>query len=398
MRNEVQHTHIFSGLFIKSPQLSNILSRINIGVTNTATVWTSKILAIPITNHFAHIADFTRIARINYNKRDTSKFSLVFKKRTELGESPGVMSSSLSFSYRSSFSDVGQVFNSNPFSFGYSLFYNSLCYGVIGNSGESLFSAFKPFQELSASCCAFALNGFTHFEIFISNLVQLFRIKTCSIRKCSYVGYSKIHPYKFLNIFNIIFRNFNSLKKIKLAFFINKVCFPFDIRQIFRIMAKKRYFQSAVNRPNGGNLFFNIIRKNTRIISNSTKRFKSSLNFFVKFISINYLTNTTNKHLGRKLSNLFQGVINEMVNLKLVKNFLFPYHIGNLVTGIISLFKSCQKRFCLFIRRKKFYLQGKFHSDNIYQMFEYVKRNLLRKEDGQFIRQLKQAVSLPCFL
>ena len=88
MRNKVQHTHIFSGWFTKHPQLGNILGSIYIGISNIATVWTTKVLAVSITNRFTHIADFGSIFRVDHNKGNTCKPGLIFKKGTKLSKSP----------------------------------------------------------------------------------------------------------------------------------------------------------------------------------------------------------------------------------------------------------------------------------------------------------------------
>src|SRR3990167_572095 len=67
MRKKIQHTHIFSAWFTKQAQLGNIISRIYISISKIATVWTAKVLAIPITNRFTNIAGFAGILRINHN-------------------------------------------------------------------------------------------------------------------------------------------------------------------------------------------------------------------------------------------------------------------------------------------------------------------------------------------
>ena len=113
MRNKIQHTNIFSGLFTKSPQPGDIPGGIYIRLSDIATVWTTKVLTIPVTNHLAHITDFARIARINHNKRDTDKFRLIFKKRAELRKSPRVVFPSLCLSNLCSFPDMGQILNGN---------------------------------------------------------------------------------------------------------------------------------------------------------------------------------------------------------------------------------------------------------------------------------------------
>lgn len=397
MRNKVQHIHIFSGRFTQRPQLGNIFSCIYICISNIATVWTGKVLAVPITNRFAHIAGFAGKFGVNHNKKNTSKFSLIFKERTQLSKSPRVVSSPLCISNSGSFPDVGQVFNSNTNIKRLGFLYDLFCYRVIGNSCVSLFSALKPSQKLFTSSRAFALNTATHFEIFISNFIQTSRTKKSSIGKSSNVGYTKIHSYKFFNIFNIFFRDFYSLEKIKLAFLCNKVSFSFDIRKIFRIMADKRNFKPSINRPDGNFLTVLLIGKNTSIISNCTKRLKIPFLSLIRLIGINNLTNTSNKGLSGKSGSIFDFSIYKVVKSKLVESFGLPSYIRNLIAGFVTLFNGIHQRFSLLVSRQKSYLQSKFHSGSIYQMFDLVKQNHLERR-GRFLRRLKQAVSTPRFL
>ena len=169
MRNKIQHTHIFSGLFTKSPQLSNILGGIYIRI-GIATVWTTKRRTFSITNHFANIADLTRIMGINHNEGNTYKLGFIFKKGTKLSKSPRVMSSSLCFSNFYSSPNIGQVFNGNSFISKPGLLHDTFTDGMIGERGMSFFSAFKPFQAFSTAGRVFALERFPRLKIFISTL------------------------------------------------------------------------------------------------------------------------------------------------------------------------------------------------------------------------------------
>jgi hypothetical protein len=148
---------------------------------------------------------------------------------------------------------------------------------VVGNVGESLFFAFKPFQKLLASCRAFALNRASYLEILIPNFIKLFRAKGSSIRKGCNVFLSKVYPNKLFDVFNILFRNLYSLKQIKLAFLCNKVCFSFDIRKIFRIMADKRDFKTTIYRPDRSD--YSLVRENAGVIGNGSERTERTLFF-----------------------------------------------------------------------------------------------------------------------
>ena len=377
MRNErFQHTHIFSGRVTDRPQLSNIFRCINVSICDIAAVWTTKMLAFSITKKLAYIASLRSVARINYDKRHTGTTCLVFEKGTKLKERPGIMSSSLSFSDRCSFPDVGQILNRNAFVFGYSLFHNSFADGVVGDSGMSLFTPFQPFQKLAASVRAFALNAATHLKIIISNFIQFLRSKGSSVGKGGNIVYTKIHPNKFFNIFNIFFRNFNGLKKVKLTLLINKVCLAFDVWKKLFIVTNKGDFQSSINRPDRYGHSF--IGKNTGVIGNSSKRLKESLSFLVGFIGVHNFADAPDNYLSRTTSGLFQVVVNKIVKLELVKNLFLPYGCRNLITGRIRFFYGCQKRLRLILYWEKLYLKCKFHSFNIF-IYKRKSRTILKK-------------------
>src|SRR3990167_1944563 len=371
MQKRTKHIRLFRVVY-RHPQLSNILCGIYIRIRNIATDCAAKVFTVSITNMLTGIAGLACIMRVHNCNGNTNESCLIFKKGSQLIKSPGVMLSSLRFADRCSSPYASQVLNGNPFILVYRPSYNALADRMVNDSGMSLFSAFKPFQEPSASFCAFALDAATHLKIVISNLIERFRTKTCSIGECCNICYSKIHTYKFFNVLNIIFWNFNGLEKIKLAIFYHKISLPFNVWKIFVIVAKKRDFQSAVNGPERNN--HALVGKNARIVGDGAEERKRPFLFPVKFIGINYFTDATYNHLSGKTSSPFQVVIHKMVNFKLIKDFIFPYHIGNLITNCIAISQRSYQRFGLFITRKKFYLQCQFHGLSIIQILEKVKK------------------------
>lgn len=354
------------------PQLCNVLGGINICIRDIATVWTTEVLAFSITNTLAHIADLACIAGVDRKKKNTIKPGFVFKKGAKLRKCPRVMFSPLTLPDSGSFSDVGQVLNGNPHSKVSGLFYNALTDRVVGNSGESTFSALKPFQKFSASLRAFALNGATHFEKLVSGCIQLIGTKRRSIGKHSNVGHAKVHTDKGFNVLNILFGDFNCLEKIELTFLCHKVCFPFDIWKKLFIMADKGNLQPAVNRPDRGGLSF--IRENAGIVGDSSKRLKRTLLSPVKFVGINHLTDAAYEHLSRKTGSFLKIMINKVVSLELIENFLIPDNLRNVIANCIARFHGSQKRFSLFLCWYKFNLESEFHKFMITQTLEKVKK------------------------
>src|SRR5208282_3319202 len=196
MDRRTKHIRLFRAVYNR-PQLSNILSGINVRISNIATACALKKLAVSIANTFTHTTSFAGIARVNNSHNNPITLSLVLKERSQLCKGPRVMLSSLRLSDSSSLSDMCQVFNGYSFDFRHGLLYDAFTDSVIGDSGVSLFSAFKPFQELLSSLRAFALNTSTNFEILISNFIKVFRIITCPIGENGNASYTKIYSNKF---------------------------------------------------------------------------------------------------------------------------------------------------------------------------------------------------------
>ena len=376
MQSRAKHIRPF-GMVYNHPQLGDVSGGINVSVRDVTTVCAAKVFAFSITEMFAHATGLARIVRVNHNQWDTGKMGLVFKKRTKLAERPRVMFPSLSFSDRRSVSNSSQVLNCNALLFDFGLTYNVLCYRVIGDSGMSVFFTGEPFQELFSSFRAFALNGSTHLELFVSNSVQIIRTKVRSIGKRGYVRDPKINTNKLFNVGNFFFGNLNSLKQVKLTFSGNKISFPLDIGNVLGIVADKWHLQSATHRPDRNRIFF--IRKNAIIIGDCTQRFKVAFTFLVKFIGIGNLGDAPDKHLGRQSRASFEAMVHKAMKFKLIECLFTPRNIRNFITDLVASLDSFQERCSLFICRQELYLQRKFHALNIFQVFEKVKGNFNKK-------------------
>ncbi|GFP40202.1 hypothetical protein HKBW3S47_01898 [Candidatus Hakubella thermalkaliphila] len=202
-----------------------------------------------MTNHLANITGLASVSWVDHDKRNACEPGFILEKKTKLRKGPRMVFSSLNFPNFCSLSNASQILKSNSHIERFSFFYNLLCYSVIGHRGESCLSTFKPFQAFSAARRAFALKRLPCSRISVPHLIKLFRIILNSIGKSSDIVYPKIHANKFFNVFNIFFRNLNSLKKKKLPLPINEIRFPLDVGKIPGIVANKATSQSAIDRP-----------------------------------------------------------------------------------------------------------------------------------------------------
>src|SRR5690606_29609618 len=210
------------------------------------------------------------------------------------------------------------------------------------------------------------------FNNSVCSFVQLYTISFFTkIQKNPKQSKLKRYTDKGFNIFHVILHYINRLKQVKLTFLVNQIRFTFDVREVIGIVANERHFEPSANRPDRN--FITFVRKNTTVIGNAAKWFKSAFNFSVQFVSISDLRNTSYQHLCGKIRRTFQGVIDFVVNFKLVKHLLFPRYFRNGITNCIRFFNGLKKQISLFFGRQKFNLQCKFHNTNLLQIFEITK-------------------------
>ena len=184
--------------------------------------------------------------------------------------------------------DPFQVLHGDARTQGDSLTDNALADGVIGNGGESRFSALKPFQTFFTAGRAFALERASRFEVFVSYSVELFRAILSSIGKRGNVVHAEIHTDKLLHVLDGVLGDLHGLEQ-KLAFSIDQVGLSLDVGKVLPVMAEERHTQPSIDGPDRHGIHF--VRKNTLIISNCSKRFKDTLRFLDISGMMNVLVN-----------------------------------------------------------------------------------------------------------
>lgn len=139
------------GVYI--PPCSNILSGVNVCVSDITTVCTTKVLTIANTDMTTFVARLGSIGRRYYSNLYSRPLALVFEERTKLGKVPRIASSSESLVASLGVhtpSDILQVLNGYTLVFSLCLCYKTFAYVVVYNGSESSFTSFQPFQQLMA--------------------------------------------------------------------------------------------------------------------------------------------------------------------------------------------------------------------------------------------------------
>ncbi len=355
----------FFGHVYGCPKQCYVLSCIIISIEHRIAVVTRKLFSPPATYMEAIRARFTCEGPGNNNQGNTIKLALVCKELSKLVKAPPAYfrSKLLSFLIGRE-SNVFQILNGDPFLFGFGQFNNSFTNGMIDNRSVCSLFPGKPFQELLSAFRAFGLNRTPNLLSFFSVFLKLFRIKRLSIADSGNINKPHINTYKFLNIFNIFIRDLNGLHNKKLSLFVHQIGLSFDVRKIIAVMANKWNLLTATNTPDRNNITW-LIAKNPAIIRDGPQWSEGPFGFLVNFISIRHFGDTANKYLGRKLRGFFKLVIAPVMDLVLIKYFLFPYNIRHSIANHVRFFDRLQKRFGLFTRWQKLYFKRQFHYPKI---------------------------------
>lgn len=179
-------TRFFRRVYRNAP-CSNVMSSVNICITNIATIYAAKILAFPKRVFFGPnmIASTTSLASIggrNNNKKNSSQLRFIFQIFSKLVKAPSVKFGLLCFAlWLCCFSNSSQVLYCNSFSFTFCLFDNLFTNSMIVNGNKATFSTTKPFQEFLSFFGAFALNACSYFTIFFTNIFESSRIENSAI-------------------------------------------------------------------------------------------------------------------------------------------------------------------------------------------------------------------------
>src|SRR6185503_27257 len=367
------HTRFFR-LIYNSPKRSDIIGCVKISVNNTNyAFWinTFKDLILSFANMLTDMASFRSVSGSNRYNRNATQRSLIFQKRPKLSKRPVFKFCSKffvpSFSCKS---NVGQILNRNSFALFFGRLNDSFCNCVVLNCGSSSFFAPKPFLQFFRTACAFALNRATNLSSFFSVLIEPFGRIFFTVRSNRNISQPKIHSYKLFHVFNVSIGNLYRLKQIEFALIKNKISLPFNVWEVFRIVANERHFKPTTSRPNRNNVRH--IRKYSAIIGNAPKRSERPFNFLIQFVRVGYFGYAANQNLCAKFRRTFYFVIHFVVNLKLIKNLVRPCYFRNIVANSVSLFNSLKQEISLFFRRQKFDFQCKFQDTNLIQIFDKI--------------------------
>lgn len=390
-----KHRRTFGTVYNASP-CGNILGSIMVCIRNIAAIFASKVFSFSLSNMHTRIAGLRSVCRWNGNHFNSGKQTFIGQILAELVKTPSVQFCLLPLAFGfCRLTNVGQIFNGYSLVFGFCLLNYLFCNRMVVDGNESPFSPAEPFQKSFRTFCAFGLNRRSYFGIFFSDFFKLTRIEISAVGQDRNVGLTKINADKIFNVLHVFFRNFDSLKKIKLFLLEKKVGLAFYVRNVIFVVADKwNVLQSSIYGPNGNRIA--LIGEDSRIICDRAERTKISLNFFVSLIRIGYFGNAPNYHLSRKIKRILDGIVDFFMELVLVVKFFLEGNLRNIIACRICLLDRIKQRSGLILIRQQLYFKRQLHDANILQLFETSKSNINNLNPWQFLLDLEGVeVSLP---
>lgn len=371
----------FMGVYI--PPCSNVQSSVDVCVCNITTVCTMEVLPVADTNMSAYVASLRRVGGIYGDKRNTVKFTFVFKERVKLMEIPHVRLFSKGLGVYLGVhtpSDILQVLYGYSLMLGFCLCNKTLADSMVYNGRKASLPSSQPSQQLVAVARAFGLDRRSSSIVFISDFVKFSRMFQFSFRGCHYIGKSHIYSNIILAILYIIVGNFDCLIEIELAIGKDKVGFSTCILHELWTVASISYLFSAAYKGNGTYRLLRVARKNTAVVGYCPELTEVSLLLFVKFVSVSYLADSTHDKLRGKMVCFAYRVIYLLMQTKLLKDMTFPRYLRDSVASLVEDTHRVFQPFDLSVRWEQLYLQSQFHTAKIRRnsdMVKYLKKIIM---------------------
>ena len=392
-----QYIPSFVGVYI--PPCSNILSSVNVCISDITTVCTTKVLAIANADMTAFVARLGSVCRWNCSNLYSRPLALVFEERTKLGKVPRVASSSESLVASLGVhtpSDILQVLNGYTLVFSLCLCYKALAYAVVYNGSKSSFTSFQPFQQLMAVTCAFGLNRSSYSVVFVPYVFDFIGGDIGAIRHGNYISKSHVNTDKILCVFFLFIGNIYRLIEIELFFDKDKVSFTICILHEVGAITSICYLLTPPNKRNGTYRLLDVVGKNTAVVGNSSELAEFSLRLSVKFVCVSYFADSSHDKLRRKMVSFTYRIIYLLMQTELLEDMTFPRYLRDSVTSLVENTEGLFQFNGLLAIWKKFNLQSQFHIakiQNSFEIFKYLKEIIMLNstKEGMVVQFLPEA-------
>ncbi|GIV97863.1 MAG: hypothetical protein KatS3mg057_2520 [Herpetosiphonaceae bacterium] len=339
------------------------ISKVRMTAANTTE--RGLIRTVALVNRPASVARLRCVARINQQNTNAAQLCFVRDVPAKLIERPVAELGACGFPNRCALANMRQIFQrySSRAAFGFP--HKLLCNGVVDIRLEAALLAADLSEATFGAFCANRLQGITTALIPLSHAFYLCAAVLFAIAIRGKVHNPQIDPQHRVTIIRRWFVNGARYKEVELTVAKHQIAFALSGQQHLALpfATDKRdglpVFVS--NRPHPHGLPLEIERQDAIIVGDTAVRSVGALCLAIQLVAIAHFRKTTDHHLRRQAVVRLDTLIDQLLQIILPKDLLFPRHAADLVTRGVRRFKCALQRISLFGRRLQLDLGDDFH-------------------------------------
>lgn len=363
------------------------------GITTTCTKELRLSLSVRLINTTASRAGATCVPWVYGNHEDTSKFSLVLDKGSQLRKRPGVDNPPLTLPNRYPLGDTLDVFKCNPTVGAFGQSHQLLTNAVINVSLEAPFFAAPLLQFPLGRLGAFGLKFGAKARVASADTVDVVSCEDSTIGCSSDVGDTEVYTKKPYRQLNGGFGNVTRLIDVEYPISVHKVCFALHALKQPKGMLPRNEgdTQSAIHCPNGNRAVLQVPRENATVIGDAAMLSEDADCPSILLVGIGNLSDDTHCELGGKTKLLASICIAEMVQIVLPKALGLPCAATHMVSSSIGSLKSASQEILFGFSCLEFGLSNQFHLQDY-----YTTKQQMPQEKGRALPLPPKGGQFPC--
>lgn len=310
----------------------------------------------------------------------TDTFSLVLDKLPQLVETPVGQSCSLWLSGRNPFTNILEVFKSYCASGAFSLVHDLLRDTVVLIGLEVSLLPCDLFKFATGRNSTLLLKICPTINVFTAYLLNLLTSMCIGIRVSSNVDYTEVDTYYIIGNTKRWLFNFTHRVKVEVTCTINQIYFAFAKWKKLSLIvsADKSYGLSTFHCPDVNHIAFREA-DNSIVIGNAAMFLESTFSLFIHLVGISDFSDATNNHLSSKLVGIFNRVVNQFMQIKLLESLSVPSLLTNIVASLISPLKRRAENLRLFTSWLQLEINDQFHGTQYATNYQVWKARSLRQ-------------------
>lgn len=324
------------------------------------------IRTVALVKRATSVARLRGVAGVNQHDRNAAQLRFVRDVRPKLAERPIAVSRAYRFPnpLLCSLADMRQIFKRQRSASAFGFLYKLLGNRVVGVGLKAALFAAILFQ---AALCRLRTNGVKGVTAALIPLAHTFNrcaavLVAVAIRRK--VDHPKIDSQRRVNSIGCWVVNVARHKEIERAVTKHQIAFTLSGWQHLPLTVatdKRHVFNATVNRPDRNGLLVKVERQDTVIVGNTAVWSVRALHLPIQLVAIAHFGKTANNQLCRQAVVSLDPLIDQLLQIVLPKDLLFPRDAADVVARGVRCFQRALQGIGLFGRRLQFNLGDEFH-------------------------------------